>query len=294
MVSIFLLNVQQQLTVSSQVFNHAETSLTVSNRSIKIVLLAMLVHTEALKVDIPPGAELRLNRTGNVNRRLHGELLHPALHNRKLDRNHTRHLNGATERNLAIALREMQIPNRELGPLDMHRKVNLAAARQVFDVAVAAVLRATGDRAGALVADFLFDVVARGSGVHILGLRRLCDVAVHVRARFDQAAFALVPSCEDFGGGRAAEDAWVDEAGEFDAWDVAGGAVDSFEVPDCFCSGLVWVSPCELLLGEVLFSLTAWGRSRPGIHLSSNVSNMDGRRKTDHLSHLHSFSRRCQ
>lgn len=254
----------------------------------------MLVHTEALKVDIPPGAELRLNRTGNVNRRLHGELLHPALHNRKLDRNHTRHLNSATERNLAIALREMQIPNRELGPLDMHRKVNLAAARQVFDVAVAAVLRATRDRAGALVADFLFDVVARGSGVHILGLRRLCDVAVHVRARFDQAAFALVPSCEDFGGGRAAEDAWVDEAGEFDAWDVAGGAVDSFEVPDCFCSGLVWVSPCELLLGEVLFSLTAWGRSRPGIHLSSNVSNMDGRRKTDHLSHLHSFSRRCQ
>jgi hypothetical protein len=26
----------------------------------------------------------------------------------------------------------------------------------------------------------------------------------------------------------------VDEAGEFDAWDVAGGAVDAFEVPDCF------------------------------------------------------------
>jgi hypothetical protein len=31
----------------------------------------------------------------------------------------------------------------------------------------------------------------------------------------------------------------VDEAGEFDAGDVAGGAVDSFEVPDCF--GSVWL-----------------------------------------------------
>jgi hypothetical protein len=34
----------------------------------------------------------------------------------------------------------------------------------------------------------------------------------------------------------------VDEAGEFDAGDVAGGAVYSFEVPDCFGSGLDWVS----------------------------------------------------
>ena len=28
----------------------------------------------------------------------------------------------------------------------------------------------------------------------------------------------------------------MDEAGETDAWDVAGGAVDAFEVPDRFCS----------------------------------------------------------
>ena len=132
----------------------------------------MLVHTEALKVDIPPGAELRLNRTGNVNRRLHGELLHPALHNRKLDRNHTRHLNGATERNLAIALREMQIPNRELGPLDMHRKVNLAAARQVFDVAVSAVFGAAGDGAGTFFADFVFGGLG---GVACGGLRYGCQ-----------------------------------------------------------------------------------------------------------------------
>jgi hypothetical protein len=76
-----------------------------------------------------------------------------------------------------------------------------------------------------------------------------------VRARFDQAAFALVPSCEDFGGGRAAEDAWVDETGEFDSWDVAGGAVDSFEVPDCFCSGLVWLVPVSCCWEKCFFHL---------------------------------------
>ena len=117
---------------------------------------------------------------------------------------HTTYLNRSTERNLAIALREMQVPNRELGPLDMHRQVNLAAARQVLDIAVAAVFRATGDSSSTLFADFVLNVVARGSGVHVLGLGRVRDVAVHVRAGFDQAAFALVPGCEDFGGGGAA------------------------------------------------------------------------------------------
>jgi hypothetical protein len=204
MVFVSLLNTKQRLTVSPQIFNHTKASLAVSNRSIEIVLLAMLVHTEALKVDVPPRAKLRLNRSRDIDGRLHGELLHPALHHRELDRNHARHLNSATERNLTIALREMQIPDRELGPLDMHRQVNLAAARQVLDVAVAAVLRAARDRAGALVADFRLDVVVRGAGVYVLGLRRLGDVAVHVRARFDQAAFALVPGCEDFRRGRAA------------------------------------------------------------------------------------------
>ena len=53
----------------------------------------------------------------------------------------------------------------------------------------------------------------------------------------DELAFAGVPGVEDFGGGGAAEDSGVDEAGEFYAGDVAGGAVDSFEVPDCFGAG---------------------------------------------------------
>jgi hypothetical protein len=193
-----------QLTVSPQVLNHPQTSLTIRNRSIKIMLLAMLVHTEALKVDIPPRPKLRLHRPRHVNRRLHRQLLHPALHHREIDRNHTRHLNSTTKRNLAVALREMQIPNRKLRPLDMHRQVHLASAREVLDVAVAAVFGAAGDRAGAFLADFFFGGGVCGSGVDVLGLRGHGDVAVHVRAGLDQAAFAFVPGREDFGRGRAA------------------------------------------------------------------------------------------
>lgn len=192
------------LTISPQIFNHAKARLAVSNSSVEVVLFTMLVHTEALKVDVPPRAELRLNRTRDVDGRLHGELLHAALHDGKVDRDHARHLNGAAERNLAVALREVQIADRELGTLDMDREVHLAAAREVLDVAVAAVLRAAGDGAGTLLADFLFDVVACGTGVHVLGLGRHRHVAVHVRACFDQTGFALVPGLEDFGRGRAA------------------------------------------------------------------------------------------
>ncbi len=53
----------------------------------------------------------------------------------------------------------------------------------------------------------------------------------------DQLALARVPRVEDLGGGRAAENAWVDEPGELDVWDVPAGAVDAFKVPDGFGTG---------------------------------------------------------
>lgn len=64
--------------------------------------------------------------------------------------------------------------------------------------------------------------------MHVLWLGRQRDVAVHVAARRDEFCLALVPRLEDFGGGRAAQDAWVDEAGEAHAGDVAGGAEDAY------------------------------------------------------------------
>lgn len=78
--------------------------------------------------------------------------------------------------------------------------------------------------------------------MYTLRLGRLGDGAVEMRVRGYEFALALVPSVEDFGGGCAAEDAGVDEACEADAGDVAGGAVDTFEVPDGFGSVVLLVS----------------------------------------------------
>jgi hypothetical protein len=60
----------------------------------------------------------------------------------------------------------------------------------------------------------------------------------------------------------------VDEAGEFDAGNVAGGAVDTFEVPDCFCSGLGLGAGmgCKDEAGQIR---TVLGRSRRGNRLHS-------------------------
>jgi hypothetical protein len=60
----------------------------------------------------------------------------------------------------------------------------------------------------------------------------------------------------------------VDEAGEFDAGDVAGGAVDAFEVPDGFCSRLALGTGkgCQDAGGWIR---TVSGRSRQGSRLRS-------------------------
>jgi hypothetical protein len=202
------------------------------------MLLPVLVHREPLKIYIPPWSELRFHRPWDVDWGLHVQLLDASLHYRELERDHARHLDSAAERDLAIALREMQITHAELRTLDVHWEIYFAAARQVLDIAVPSVFRAAGDRSRALFPHFLFDLRGRASGMHVCGVGRLSNYAVHVRAGLDKLAFALVPRSEDLGRRRAAEDAGVDEAREADAGDVARGTEDAFKVPYRFCSAL--------------------------------------------------------
>lgn len=115
-------------TISLQILNDPKTSLPIRHRSIEVMLLALLIHTESLKVNIPSRAKLRLDRAGDVNRTLHAQLLHAALHDREFDGDDAGHLDGAAERDLPVALREVQVAHAELGPLDVHRQVHFAAA----------------------------------------------------------------------------------------------------------------------------------------------------------------------
>lgn len=84
---------------------------------------------------------MRLNRPGKINRTLHTQILHPVLHNLKVNSNDTGHLDSATERDLAVALREVEIAHAELCAGDVDGEEDFAAPAEVFDVAVSAVFR---------------------------------------------------------------------------------------------------------------------------------------------------------
>lgn len=150
---------------------------------------------------------------------------------------------------------EVEVADAEFGAGDVDGEVDFAAAAEVLDaasrqsgslhggeegcvLAVAAVLGAAGDGPRALVADLLGGRGVGAPGVRAPGLGRERDDAVQL-VGCDELALAPVPRLQDLGGRRAAEDARVDEAGELDARDVAGRAVDALEVPDGLGSGAV-------------------------------------------------------
>lgn len=171
------------------------------------MLLPMLIDTEALKVDIPPGPKLRLDRPGDIDGALQAQVRDPVPQHLEVDGDDARHLDGPAEGDLAVALGEVQVAHRELGPGHVHGEVDLGPARQVLDVAVAAVLGAPGDRPRALHAHLLAQLRARGARVAADGLGGLGHVPVGKLGGRDELALALIPGCEDLRGGGTAEDA---------------------------------------------------------------------------------------
>lgn len=127
----------------------------------------------------------------------------------------------------------MEIANAELGPGDMDREEDFAPAAQVLDIAIATMLWAAGYSPRALFAHFLFKLAGCGASVDVLGLRWLRDDTLEVGGA-DEVGFAAVPLSEDLSGRSTAEDARVDETGESEMRDMAGGAEDAFKVPNCF------------------------------------------------------------
>ena len=200
------------------------------------MLHALLIDAEPFKRQIPSGPIMRLDGSRQKQRTLHIQIPNPALHDRQLQRDDAGHLDGAAKGDFAVALGEVEVADAELGAGDVHGQEDAAAAAQVLDVAVAAVLGAAGDGARALLADFVLERAGGRAGVDVLGLGRLGDDALEL-GRADELGFAAVPLGEDFGGGGAAEDAGVDEAGESQVRDVAGGAEDAFKVPNRFRTG---------------------------------------------------------
>lgn len=253
------------------------------------MLLAVLVHTKALKVNVAARAELGLHGARDVDRALHGKLLHSALDHGELDRDLAGHFDGTAERDLAIALREVQISRGELRALDVHGQVDLGAAGEVLDIAVAAVFGSTWHRSCSFFAvlgqhigrleseiatvcfndgerllyepNFLLQLRIPTADMDGLGLRRQSDLFVHVAALADELRLALIPHLENLVRWRTAQDSRVDEASELDAGDVARAAVDAFEVPDSLRSRARVVSQ-SVQDSDPFETLTLSGRNR--------------------------------
>ena len=164
-------------TKSLQILNTPQRRLPICDRGVKIVLLALMIDTEPLKSQISPWTKMRLHGPWQEDWALHAQLLHPILHHAQFQGNHSSNLDRATERDLAVALREVQIADAELCAWDVDRELGLAPPTEGLDVAISAVLRATGNSSSALFADFGLDVVGCTACMHILRLRRLGDDA---------------------------------------------------------------------------------------------------------------------
>lgn len=140
------------------------------------MLLPMLIDAEALEVDIPPRCKLWFHRPGDVDGALETQVLQAVLEDLKVDGDDARHLYRATEGYLAVALGEVQVTDRELGPGHVHGQVDLGAAGQVLDVAVPAVLGPPRYGPRTLPAYLLSQAWVCGAGVVAVGLRRHGDV----------------------------------------------------------------------------------------------------------------------
>lgn len=104
-----------------------------------------MVDTEAFEGQVAAGTELRLHGTREENGRFHTHVRHAAFDHVDLNGDDAGHLDGAAEGNFAVALREVQVANREFGAGNVHGEIYFAAAAEVFDVAVSAMFGAALD-----------------------------------------------------------------------------------------------------------------------------------------------------
>jgi hypothetical protein len=67
------------------------------------MLLPVLVDGEPFEVNVTAGAELRFYGTGDVDGRLHIQLLHSAFHDTELDGDDAGHFDGAAKGDLTVS-----------------------------------------------------------------------------------------------------------------------------------------------------------------------------------------------
>ncbi len=144
-----------------------------------------------------------------------------------------RHFDRAAERDFAIALREVQIADRQAAAVDVHREEHPGAARQVLDIAVAAVL---ARRHGTCALGCCAVAVSSLQCAHVgrLGRGRVRQRRYTVGVGVDQCLFAPVPRLQQLLVGQATDQARVDQTREIHPGDMAGRREHAVKIPDGF------------------------------------------------------------
>src|SRR5215213_9451921 len=125
-----------------EVIDSVQTGLSVSDSEVHIVLAIVLADRDALEDEVAGvlGLEAAQLEHWHVRGAIHGVPLHAALDQLDTEVYVSGHLDGPAEGDLAVTLREVQVPHRELGAVDVHREVDARPDREVFDVDVTAML----------------------------------------------------------------------------------------------------------------------------------------------------------
>ncbi|MNX47435.1 hypothetical protein D3C86_779880 [compost metagenome] len=144
-----------------------------------------------------------------------------------------RHFNGAAEGDFAIALRKVQIPHRQAAALDVDRKEHAGPARQVLDVAVAAVL-AGRHRTCAFGRCAIAVGALQGAHVSRLGRGRIGQRRHAIGVGVDQCLFAPVPRVQQLFVGQAADQAGMNQPREIHARNMARRREHAVEIPNGF------------------------------------------------------------
>ncbi len=151
-----------------EILDRVQAGLPVGDVDVEVMLLAVLVDRDAFEDQIV--LVVRRDRRRLEHGILDAVFGDAVLDDVDLDVQPAGHFDGAAEGDLAVALAEVQIAHREPAAGHIDREVDLRAARQILDVAIAAML-ARRHGAGAFGADL-------GLGV-ALGLTGMCAVGAN-------------------------------------------------------------------------------------------------------------------
>src|ERR1700722_3359736 len=212
-----------------QILDRIQAGLTIGDVNVEIMLLALFVDRDAFEDQII--LVVRRDRRRLEDRILDAVFGDAVLDDLDLQMQPAGHLDRAAEGDFAVALAEMQVAHRETAARHVNREVDLRTARQILDVAVAAMF-ARRDRAGTLGGDLGLDVTFGLAGMRCRGEWRVSQRRNARRIGGDQRRLALVPFCQQLRIGQTADQAGMHEAREIDAGYMTRRRVKPLDVPD--------------------------------------------------------------